>query len=84
MECTKLLKIKLDYFLGDQKIKTLHILIYTNYSPKMRNTCILSFMLIYLSQCSYDEQLGHNLCRLLVFTYCNPHHVKEWTCKPCR
>lgn len=42
---------------------------------------ILSF--IYVSFCSFDEELAKNLFYLNVATYCRPSKVKDWSCKPC-
>jgi hypothetical protein len=32
---------------------------------------------------AYDPNLGYNLCRLTVASYCNPAKVKNWTCQAC-
>lgn len=32
---------------------------------------------------NYSPQMGYNLCRLTVASYCAPSKVKDWSCKPC-
>ena len=45
---------------------------------------LLLFITFTLSAlCSYDPDYGFKLCKLTVASYCAPHKVKDWTCKPC-
>ena len=43
------------------------------------------FFLIFLQllNASYSEDLGKNLCKLSVASYCNTNKLASWTCKPC-
>lgn len=46
---------------------------------------IFLFVLLFVSaSAQYDPNMGKGLCGLTVASYCNPNHLADWSCLPCK
>lgn len=50
----------------------------------MNKIILLLLGLIFIIQTQYAEDVGKDLCKLCMASYCRPSHINDWSCAPCK
>jgi len=50
----------------------------------MKKVIFIWMVVIMAIHAQYAEDIGKDLCKLAMASYCRPAHIADWSCAPCK